>query len=89
MRAEIKEIAFNRVKLTFDDVDSGERRTYKLFAPLGGGYVRHEDDNRQVCNELDDLGNTLYWYGRAPLIDLIRREYKARQQRDKRRNENF
>lgn len=74
--------AANRCTLTSPD---GEVTYY--WAPMDGGYVR--DVTRQpgtlgpqVCDRLAYTGNTLHWNGKGRLIDIIRREHRARKRRE-------
>ena len=53
---------------------TGERVT-RTFSARPGGYVTDQGD-KQPCGGLADLGATLIWSGRRPLVDLIRREYR-------------
>jgi len=66
------------------DCELGEAGTVRRYwAPDGGGYVREIDDQRpgilgrQVCYDLDRSGDTLWWHGSEPIVDLIRREARA------------
>lgn len=45
------------------------------------GYVYDISKNKQVCDELGYTGPTLFWTGKEPLIELIRKEHKKRQRR--------
>lgn len=74
MKTVIKSIAGNRVMAQFDDI-SGDRIEVEFHAPAEGGYVRA--GSQQVCEKLGTRGSTLMWSGKALLIDLIRREYRA------------
>ena len=61
------------------------------WAPSGGGYVRDVTTQpgtlgRQVCEGLSYMGNTLLWApSHGPLVKLIRREYHAERQCERRR----
>ena len=47
----------------------------EYYAAADGGYVTDQDGN-QVCNALCGRGPALWWSNSAPLIDLIRKEYR-------------
>ncbi len=67
------------VTVEYTDVITEERRertfsrtgsyVYELIGPYGR--------ERQVCDRLERLGNTLMCNRDRPLIDVIRREYKS------------
>lgn len=74
------------VHLTADFGNGVETRTF--WAPLKGGYIREVTDDRpgtlgyQLCDGLAHTGSTLMWFpdrGYPPLIDIIRREWRAYQ----------
>lgn len=83
MKTAIKSISNSRVEIKFEDLITGDIYEYDIWAPADGGYVRYNGD-KQLCERLSCRGNTLYWSGKAPLVDLIRREYKAMRRADKR-----
>jgi hypothetical protein len=76
MRTKIKSTDWHRVTITFTRPYDDRPITYNLFAPIDGGYVRYEGTNSQICERLARTGDTLYWHGATPLVDLIRYEYK-------------
>ncbi len=89
-RARFEEVDHNVCALTWTDY-LDERVTTTYWAPQHGGYVRVITPNRpgtlgqQVCDALAYSGPTLYWDGRTPLVDAIRREWRkcrARAQRE-------
>jgi hypothetical protein len=62
------------VDLAYWDEDE-QRNRVRTFRVGAGGYVRDEDD-RQVCEQLDRTGSTLMATPRT-LASIIRREYRA------------
>jgi len=72
MKTRIESYCDNRVTITWRD---GTHTTYR--APLDGGYVTDDGSGKQVCKRLGRFGDTLYWGGHVPLVELIRREYRA------------
>jgi hypothetical protein len=83
MKTTINPISNSRVKIRFEDLITGDIVEYDIWAPDDGGYVRYNGD-RQLCDRLSCRGNTLYWSGKAPLAELVRREYRAMRRSDKR-----
>lgn len=75
MRAKFVEFTHNEVGLTHYDNISDVVHAEYFTAPSCGGYVRNRT-GKQVCENLSSIGNTLYWSGEYPLINLIRKEYK-------------
>jgi len=75
----------NQVVLTYVD-GMGERRERVFTCPRSGGYVREGD--KQVCERLDHLGATLTASDPADLIRVIRREWKAAREYDRRIDRN-
>jgi hypothetical protein len=69
------------VTISYIDI-FGERVTREFTCPVAGGYVREGD--RQVCERLSNMGNTLRCGQRSDLINLIRREYRAMRAAEKR-----
>jgi hypothetical protein len=86
MKTIITEVAINHVSLKYTDVD-GNGHEYDIRAPLGGGYVRHGDKGDQLFERFAGSGVTMLWDGRAPLVDLIRREYRAMRRDEQRAND--
>lgn len=76
MKTVIKAVSDNHVCIKYECHISGDIITDEFSAPIAGGYVRFANGS-QVCDKLRCRGNTLYWSGEAPLINLIRREYSA------------
>jgi len=74
-RTKIVEEDFNRVHITFVDKVTDDVRSMRIYAPSSGGYVRVGGGN-QICERLACMGNTLYWSGKTPLINLVRKHYK-------------
>jgi hypothetical protein len=75
----------NRCSITWRD---GTVTTY--WAPDFGGYVRDISRHpgtlgQQVGDGLAHSGNMLMWRGPRPLVDLIRREYRALRREEARR----
>lgn len=89
-RTQIKALENNRVLMRYED-DMGEIVTREFWSYGAGSCVREVTDDRpgtlghQVCGKLSHGGNTLIWSGTAPLVDLIRREYRALRRADHRR----
>lgn len=85
-----------KMKLTVDsqgyvtlayDCDVTDRRVVREFTCRdGGGYVWEitGNDRRQVCNNLWDRGETLTAPSRQALADVIRREYRAMRDAERR-----
>lgn len=78
----------NTATLAYTD-DDGNRVTVEFWAPTHGGYVRDVTYKpgtlgNQVCDGLEGGGHALTWNGRGNLASLIRREWKAKQAREKR-----
>lgn len=74
------------VVVEYDDVFTGERRRRQFMAPAVGGYVREWTGggwSQQVCDGLEELGDTLYLPEGASLIAMIRREYRAMRRNEK------
>jgi hypothetical protein len=73
--------------LLYEDAATGDFVTRHFFAPADGGYVREwvngGRDARQVCDALGAGGATLYWSGRKPLIEMIRREFRLMRRRER------
>jgi hypothetical protein len=82
MRAYFKHLEHNRALVRYPHRLDGTPIEFEVFAPRSGGYVRF-DDGAQVCERLECRGPTLIWGGSAPLIDLIRREYRAMRRAEK------
>ena len=77
-RYTLKADGDNRVTLTL--IVDNKPKEINYWAPTNGGYVRDvSDPNRpgtlghQVCEELTYSGSTLYWDGKHPLVDMVRR----------------
>lgn len=84
MKTTITARSNNRVSIR------GPHAALEIWAPATGGYVRYETHHgdKQLCDRLSRLGSTLFWDGTYPLIDLVRREYRAMRaarRRDERR----
>lgn len=77
----------NRCTIRYTDDDSDRVVERDFFAPPSGGYVREDWTNpRQVCERLQGGGATLVWSpASGPLVNLIRREWRARQAAERRR----
>jgi hypothetical protein len=80
-RTTIKADSTGNVTLSYTDI-FGERVTRNFTCPMSGGYVREGD--RQVCERLNNTGNTLQCGYRPDLIKVIRREYRAMRAAEKR-----
>ena len=95
MKTTIKARSNHRVFISFENPRHlDEMVELEIWAPSTGGYVRYETPrgDKQLCARLAPGGETLFWDGTYPLIDLVRREYKAMcaaqkaaQRRDERR----
>jgi hypothetical protein len=81
MKTKIQAISESQVLIEFDDLLTGERYHYEIWAPAAGGYVRYNGE-KQLCERLSCSGPTLHWSAKAPLVDMIRREYRAMRRRD-------
>lgn len=77
MKAKFTAHRINSATVEYDDAISGKRITLTIGAGMGGGYVR-DNDGQQVCKGLGNRGDTLLWNGTTPMIDVLRREYRAR-----------
>ncbi len=68
------------VYLRFESSDTGDMIEMEIWAPIPGAsgwsYVRYNGD-KQLCNGLASMGETLSYKDGTRLIDLVRREYKA------------
>lgn len=66
--------------ISYTDVLSDEQITLDIWAPepaaSGRSYVRYNGD-KQLCRGLSSRGDTLTYYAGTPLVDLVRREYRA------------
>jgi len=82
MKTKIRAINESQVLIEFDDLITGERYHYEIWVPAAGGYVRFNGD-KQLCERLSCSGSTLYWRAKAPLVDMIRREYRAMRRKEK------
>lgn len=82
MKTIIKAIDDNHVWLKFYDPLTDTIYEYDIYAPASGGYVRF-NGGKQLCHRLGCMGITLYWGAATPLVDLIRREYRAMRRHDK------
>jgi hypothetical protein len=76
MKTMIQQTAGNRVQISYNDSDTGERLTREFSVRSDGkaGYVR--EGERQVCDRLSSTGNTLLCTC-DELLSVIRREYRA------------
>lgn len=76
-RTTIRQTDTHTVTLTYED-ESGETVTREFWVPrnIGRKYVR--EGERQVCERLSRLGQTLYVFDAAEMLPLIRREWRAR-----------
>jgi hypothetical protein len=83
----IKALDDSRVEMSYTDSFTGERREYYFYAPASGGYVRYGPNNKQICEKLSFAGPTLQWSGKSPLVNLIRREYRAMRAAERREME--
>jgi hypothetical protein len=83
MKTQIKAISDSQVQIKFADAYTGDVYEYNIWAPSNGGYVRYNGD-KQLCERLGSMGSTLMWSGKAPLVDMIRKEYRRMQQSAKR-----
>jgi hypothetical protein len=75
MRTKITADGDNYCTIEFEN-PYGETTRIVARAPNAGGYVRDQNDH-QLCARLAYRGDTLTWNGQRPLVDLIRREYRA------------
>lgn len=80
----------HRCSLRYDD-ERGRRVERDFFAPPGGGYVREGwSDPRQVCDRLGSTGATLVWDpASGPLVELVRREWRAMRRAERTRRERW
>lgn len=83
IRTSIKSVSHSVVDIRFADSFTGELREYRLHARPEGGYVRYGSEGKHICERLSRSGPTLTWSGEKPLVDLIRREYRAMRRADK------
>jgi len=77
----------SRCSLTYVDETTGNPITRVFFAPASGGYVQENwAQPHQVCARLQGSGHTLVWSPSqdGPLVNLIRREWKAWQAAERR-----
>lgn len=79
MKTTISAIDTNEVRIEYDHAWSDERVSRHFWVPRAGGYVLElsAGNSRQVCERLNRLGSTLMCGPNTPLIDVIRREYRA------------
>ena len=84
MKMTLKTDEIGHVTLSYDDLILEKRVTRVFMCPLDGGYVREYRDNdwKQVCDKLSNMGQTLRASSRAELPGVIRREYQAMRRRD-------
>lgn len=80
MKTIITAVSAHEVNIAFENT-FGEIVEMNIYAPAEGGYVR--SGNKQLCGALNTTGSTLIWGGKAPLIDLVRREYRAMRRSEK------
>ena len=73
-------VSGHEVHVKFENI-FGEIVEMNISAPAVGGYVRR--GNKQLCAALRTTGSTLQWDGAAPLVDLVRREYRAMRRSEK------
>ncbi len=76
-RTRFEVSAIGSVLVSYTD-ETGAYWTREFRCPQDGGYVREvmrNGDQKQVCDELSSMGNTL-WCTREALPALIRREYR-------------
>ena len=83
MKTIIKADKYGCVTISYDNNIYGERITRTFYCPIDGGYVRETNNNKQVCEKLDNRGATLTADSRAGLIDVVRREYTAMRRTEK------
>ena len=77
MKTIITAVSRNEVNIAFENIFGGIIEM-NIYAPAEGGYVRGRNKQMSV-----DLNTTLQWDGKAPLIDLVRREYRAMRRSEK------
>jgi hypothetical protein len=79
MKMTLRTDEIGHVTLSYDDLILEKRVTRVFMCPLDGGYVREYRDNdwKQVCDKLGNMGQTLTAPSRADLDRVIRREYQA------------
>ena len=82
-------ISFDGHSVTLRYYDEDEERVVErqFYAPLRGGYVRERARNGsdpQVCRELCSMGETLEISANESLLNLIRREWRARRASERR-----
>jgi hypothetical protein len=84
MKMILKTDEIGHVTLSYDDLILEKRVTRVFMCPLDGGYVREYRDNdwKQVCDKLSNMGQTLTAPSRAELPGVIRREYQAMRRSD-------
>ena len=74
------------VRISYDDAFTGDRVTRTFFTR--GAYIYescYDGKDRQVCDRLETRGSTLHApRNGAPLLDVIRSEYKAMRSAEKR-----
>lgn len=91
MKTKIKSTEDNRCTIEYDCAHTGERIVQEFWTPTGGGCVYEIDDRHpgtlgtQVCDRLSTRGNTLHRSANRPLVDIIRREYRAMRRDEARR----
>lgn len=83
MKTRIKAVTDSIVEIRFVDGFTDELREYRFYANADGGYVRFGPDGKQICERLGITGPTLMWPGKEPLINLIRKEYRAMRRYEK------
>lgn len=74
MKTKIEALAYDHVRITYED--DWYNIIEREFRAMPGGYVL-DQDGKQPCDRLARTGNTLSWNRTEPLVDLIRREYRA------------
>lgn len=82
MKTTIKAVSDQQVQIAFTDQLTGQDVSLDLSAYGGGGYVR-DAKGQQICRSLAYSGSTLSWDGKQPLVDLIRREYRAMRRQER------
>ncbi len=92
MRAVIKWENTCAVSVTSDVIDIFSHETVRVtrnfWCPSNGGYIYERDtktwQNRQVCDGLESLGNTLWIKNPGDLIEVIRREWRKSKRAEER-----